>query len=158
MPTLLVLPNREFQQPGQPATVAHAPNFERFDGLNPLDHPATSDPESGGTGFGVDYGYNELGHYPRPGMVATPVGQQTYTPGPLSATVGVLGGQPISLSTNERMHRDPGAQTRTPAPTLQFRGGVGQGYQGIGQTVALAQVTQNPPQPEDLTDIISGWA
>lgn len=121
-----------------------AANFERFDGLEPLDHPASD------TRLGYNYG-----EHPRPGQLNQPLGQ-VYTPGPLSATVGVLGGQPLPVAN--RIFRPEGAQTPVVAPTLQYRMGVGQNYSGIQQTIALARITNNPPQPEDITDIISGWA
>jgi len=131
--------------------MAVAYNFERFDGIDqpPLDHPAAEDPESGGSrGFGVDYGAS-----PRPGQHNQPQGQ-VYTPGPLSGVVGVVGGQPLPVSP--RITRPAGTVTLVNAPSIQWRLGVGQGYQGVAQTVALSEITDNPPVPGDLTSILAG--
>ena len=139
----------------QPET-AVAPNFERFDGLMPLDHPATEDPESGPHGGGADYVWNVAGHSPRPGQSDQPDGQ-VYTPGPLSATVGTLGGQPLPVSN--RIFKETGNYTRSRTPSIQTRLGVGQhgpSELGVAQTVQLSEITNAPPQPGDLTSILAG--
>jgi len=129
-----------------PPDLAVAPNFERFDGLEqpPLEGPA---------------GNQRIVFYPggpRPGASApTP---DEYTPGPISGVVGVIGGQP--LPTSDRIHRPAGAFTSATAPSIQFRKGVGQhgpSELGVAQTLALSQITNNPPQPGDLTSILAGW-
>ena len=137
---------REFTWPTAP-DLAVAPNFERFDGIDepPLDHPAG---QQDGQRVGIDYG-----HGPRPGQKNQPTGQ-VYTPGPLSGVVGVLGGQPLPVG--DRIHRPDGVVTLVHTPSIQFRLGVGQAYQGIEQTVALSEITNNPPQPGDLSAIIAG--
>jgi hypothetical protein len=119
--------------------MAVAPNFERFDGLTPLDN-APENPE-----FYVGG--------PRPGVAApTPI---VYTRGPIAGLVNTLGGQPLPVSP--RVYKNPGDYTHSRGVgTLQFRLGVGQNYGGIQQTVALSEISQNPPQPGDLTSIIAG--
>ena len=56
-----------------PAELAHAPNFEEFDGLTT---PATNNTNLGD--FGIEYGST-----PRPGQRQTPLEEQTYTRGPI---------------------------------------------------------------------------
>lgn len=136
---------------------AVAANYERFDGLAPTDNPAAEDPDSGGTGGGgAEYGWDIAGHSPRPGQSDQPIGQ-VYTPGPLSTTVGTLGGQPLPVSS--RIFKDEGAYTKSRTPSIQQRIGVGQhgpSELGVAQTVALSEITSNPPQPGDLASILAG--
>jgi hypothetical protein len=141
-----------------PVDLAVAPNFERFSGIEnspPLDHPATSTPtDTTGTGAAFGYGWTDPGRYPRPGQIDEPLGQ-VYTPGALSGVVGVVGGQP--LPTSPRITRPAGSYTGVIAPSVQWRLGVGQSTAaGAQQTVALSEITNNPPQPGDLTSIIAG--
>ncbi len=119
-----------------PKERAVAPNFEQFDGLDPLHQPTGKDPGS------------------RPGGGQTPKASQTYTPGPLTSTTGTVGGQP--LPTGDLLHRPPGSSTPAYPINMQFRSGVGQNYQGVAQTVALGGITNNPPVPGDLSMIIAG--
>lgn len=139
-----------------PADLAVAPNFERFSGIEnspPVDHPASAAADSG-VGDGAAYGFGELGHSPRPGGLNQPEGQ-VYTQGPLASTVGTVGGQP--LPTSPRITRPPGAFTGVIAPTVQWRLGVGQSTAaGAEQTVALSEISSNPPVPGDLASIIAG--
>lgn len=135
---------------------AVAANYEAFDGLMPLDNPATGTPDSGDVGGGAQYGFDVPGDYPRPGQSDQPLGQ-VYTRGPLSATVGTLGGQPLPVS--ERIYKDSGNYTKSNTPSIQQRLGVGQhgpSELGVAQTVTLSQITDNPPQPGDLTLILAG--
>ena len=146
-----------------PADMAVAPNFERFDGLEPLDHPAAEDPDSSGAGgAGSAYGWDVAGHSPRPGQADQPM-NQVYTPGPLAGVVGVLGGQPLP---NAHWRADTAIQrasapTLVRAPSVQWRLGVGQrgpSELGVAQTVTQSEITNNPPQPGDLTSILAGIA
>lgn len=124
--------------------LAVAPDFERFDGLTQLDNPAGQGrPMYGATGAGN----------PRPGQSVDTA--KVYTPGPISGVVGTLGGQP--LPTSDRIHRAPGSyQASRGVGTMQFRLGVGQNNPGVQQTVALSQITNNPPIPGDISGIIAG--
>ena len=126
-------------------------NFERFDGLSqpPLDHPAAQDPMYGGRGDVEAYGAS-----PRPGQKNQPVGQE-YTPGPISGVVGVVGGQPLPVAP-WLYKQKVGAYTPSKTHSIQHRLGQGQAYQGVAQTVALSEITDNPPQPGDLTMILAG--
>jgi hypothetical protein len=138
-----------------PADQAVAANFERFDGLTPLDNPAADDPNSGGShGMGTPYAPT-----PRPGQLDQPTGQ-VYTRGPLSATVGVLGGQPLPVAPWQVDGRTGVARGFTPSktPSVQWRLGDGQANTGLQQTIALSEITANPPQPGDLTLILAGQA
>jgi hypothetical protein len=126
-----------------------APNFERFDGLGqpPLDHPAGTED---GNWFGESYGPS-----PRPGQHNQEEGQ-VYTPGALVGVTGTIGGQPLPVS-DWKFHT--GGNTAAVAPGVQFRLGVGQhgpSELGAAQTVALGGITNNPPEPGDLSSIISG--
>lgn len=122
--------------------VAVAANFERFDGLTPLDHPAG--------------GPHVFGSPSRPGFNPTP---DEYTPGPVAGVVGVVGGMP--LPTSDRIFRPPGGTTLTEGFSIQYRLGVGQhgpSELAVAQTVQLARVTNNPPVPNDLDQILAGLA
>lgn len=129
-----------------PAELAHAENFERFDGL---ELPTTNNTDQGL--FGTDQKNN-----PRPGFTDTPIDEQTFTAAPLRGTVGVVGGQPLPIAS--WLYGGGRGYTPSESPTIQFRTGVGQGYQGAAQTVALSEITNNPPVPGDLSGIIAGWA
>jgi hypothetical protein len=174
MPAALITPGMAgFVSDINRPDLAVAANFERFDGLGPpplasgpnpvggqaglpLDAPAASDPSNGGTGFGADFGFNEPGHYPRPGQINQPLGQ-VYTQGPLQGVVGTLGGQPLPVS--DRIHRPEGDYTKAKAPTIQWRLGVGQkgpSELGLAQTVTQSEFTNNPPVPGELTGILAG--
>lgn len=132
----------DFVVPGTaPLDNAVAPNFERFDGLTPLDHPSP----------GVNP-YGE-GDNPRPGQRDQPTGQ-VYTEGGIPGVVGVLGGQPYPARCG--VFKASGDYTGAKAPSVQHRLGVGQDNQGAAQTVQLSNVTNNPPQPSDLSLIIAG--
>lgn len=120
-----------------------APNFERFDGLMPLENPAGwQRTDGGGSPF-------------RPGQsVDTP---DVYTPGPLSATVGTLGGQPLPAIAGE--YRPEGQTTLVNTPSIQKRMGVGQNGPsalGAAQTTQLSEITNAPPVPGELSGIIAG--
>jgi hypothetical protein len=134
-----------------------APNFERFDGLEvPADHPGTADPNFGKRTGGAAYGWDKGANSPRPGQSDQPDGQ-VYTPGPLRGLVGVIGGQPLPVRNWK--YRAQGKATPAKAPSVQFRQGVGQrGPSGLGaaQTTALGGITNNPPEPGDLSAIIAG--
>ncbi len=135
------------QTPQADMAVAH--NFERFDGLDepPLDH------NTGLVPFGANYG-----HRPRPGQNQTPVAEQVFTPGPISGLVNALGATPYPVG-NRRPPNAPAFGAYTPA-AARIVGGPKMGrqaYQGIAQTVFLSEITSAPPQPGDITSIISGW-
>jgi hypothetical protein len=124
-------------------------NFERFDGIDqpPLEAPAGV---VAGNPLGASYGDT-----PRPGALNQPHGQ-VYTPGAVTGVVGTLGGQPLPVA-DWRYHH--GEATLTRAPGVQFRQGVGQrgpSELGAAQTTMLAGITNNPPQPGDLSSIIAG--
>jgi hypothetical protein len=126
-----------------------APNFERFDGLSQpnLNAPAT------GPAPGLDYG----GAVPRPGQRNEALADQVYTRGPLQGTTNTLGGQPLPVKD----WKYPAGRNYTHAvsPGVQHRLGVGQrgpSELGAAQTVALGGITNNPPQPGDLSAIIAG--
>jgi hypothetical protein len=116
-------------------------NFERFDGLN-LDFEEPRTPTTYGTGDN-----------PRPGQsVPTPL---TYTPGPLSGLTNALGAMPLPV--HDWLYKlGPGDYTPAHTPqTMQSRLGVGQANGGVAQTVALADITYNPPIPESLQSILA---
>lgn len=134
--------------------IAVAESFERFDGLAvPGTNPATHEPDSG-KGMGTRYGFAEPGHYPRPGAVDTPPTEQTYTPGPLKGLTNTLGGQPLPV--NDWKFRGRRGYTPGRTPSVQHRLGDGQNYGGAAQTVALSEITGNPPVPGELSGIIAG--
>lgn len=117
-------------------------NYERFDGLGPLDNSVNAE--------APDYGAG-----PRPGQHSQPTGQ-TYTPGPLTGLTNTLGGEPLPVA--DWRYR-PGDYTPAHyAQRMQHRMGQGQAYQGVAQTVALGDITNNPPQPDSLENILRGFA
>lgn len=123
---------------------AVAENFQRFDGLATGVNPA---------GRQRTQYFNDG---PRPGQALdTP---DVYTPGPLSTTVGTLGGQPLPVSPRIQ-DRATGQVTLVNTPSVQTRLGVGQrgpSELGVAQTVQLSEVTNNPPVAGDLTGILAG--
>jgi len=129
-----------------PAELAHAQNFERFDGL---EVPTTNNRDA--NQLGTTYGPT-----PRPGAENTPIEEQTYTAAPIRGVVGTVGGQPLPVGD----WLFPGGRGYTPSesPSIQHRLGSGQAYQGAAQTVALSEITNNPPVPGDLSGIIAGFA
>ena len=128
-------------EPGEPLDRTVAANFERFNGLTPLDtdHRGTTYYPSG----------------PRPGQALTDETALTYTPGPLAGLTNTLGGQPLPVRAWE--YRDAGDYTPARFANMQHRLGSGQNNQGVAQTVALANITNNPPQPDDLLTIIGAY-
>jgi len=132
--------------------IAVAANFERFDGLDvPATNPATAQPDKA-TPVGVQK--TPLQYRPRPGGADTPPSEQTYTQGALRGLTNTLGGQPLPV----RDWKYSGGRAYTPGRThsIQHRLGDGQNNGGAAQTVALSQITGNPPVPGDLSGIIAG--
>ena len=128
-----------------PVDVAHAANFERFDGL---ELPTTNNTDE--NPLGTNYGLT-----PRPGGINTPTKDQVYTRAPIRGVVGTLGGQPLPVGSWEQTHGR--GYTPSESPSIQFRLGAGQAYQGDAQTVALSEITNKPPVPGDLSGIIAGF-
>ena len=160
-------------RPGSPTDpdLAVAENF----GLDvPTDHQAsdgddgdfgstgaiygTGAPDNTPAGNPVPHMVLPTGRYPRPGQLDDPVanGNQVYTPGPLKGLTNTLGGQPLPV--NDWKFRGRRAYTPGKTHSLQMRLGDGQNYGGAAQTVALSEITGNPPVPGDLSGIIAGQA
>lgn len=134
---------RSFIVPATPQPdMAVAANYERFDGLMPLD-------QSSLIPFGVDYGPT-----PIPGQNQTPIAEQTYTPGPNVGLVNTLGGQPLPVG--QWSGRREGGYTPAPPRTIGGPKMGRQHYNGIAETVFFAELQSNPPQPGDLASIIAG--
>lgn len=149
---------RDFVVPAEPILEErHAPNFQRFDGMNgPEDNYDAHPPIMG------------LNYYPspRPGATNSPLEDIVYTPGPHYGITGTVGGQPLPVAcwqANDGASPDSiraytqGKTFRSP----QFRlGALGQGGQrnpGYVQTLQLSEITNNPPQPGDISSIIAGF-
>jgi len=130
-----------------PVELAHAANFEEFDGLTT---PTTNNTNA--SRFGTTYGAT-----PRPGQQNTPLEQQTYTPGPIRGVVGKVGGQPLPVA-NPLYRIGRGYTPANYTQRIQSRLGVGQNNQGAAQTVQLSEITNNPPVPGDISAIIAGMA
>jgi hypothetical protein len=125
-----------------PADMAVAANYERFDGLEPLDN------RPGLVPFGAPYA-----PAPRdPGQ--TPVAGQGYTRGPVPGLTNTLGGQPLPVAHWADGH--PRGYTPAPARLIGGPKTGRQNYQGAAETVFFADLQSNPPQPGDLASIIAG--
>lgn len=139
--------------------LAVAANFERFDGLDvPATNPAGSTCGDNLPSGSDEFGFDQLGHYPKPGGGDTRTvnqwGHMTPTPGPLRGLTNTLGGQPLPVfDWKYRGRRD---YTRGRTHSIQQRMGDGQNYQGAAQTVQLSEITGNPPVPGELSGIIAG--
>ena len=126
-----------------PAELAHATNFEQFDGLEPL--------------VNNDQASYVAGPVQRPGGGGTPVAQQVFTHGPLIGVVGRLGGQPLPVANPiYRVGRGYTEGANWLGAFQRTHYGVGQNYQGAAQTTQLSEITNNPPVPGDLSGIIAG--
>ncbi len=135
--SVLVATAKPFIVPGAPPEdMAVAPNFERFDGLAPLDKPTGRNPGTRTNG-------------------TTPVDLQTYTRSAWDAVTGTVGGMPLPVA--DPLHRPEGSSTPAYPVNMQYRGGVGQANQGVAQTVQLATLANNPPAAGDLSSILAGW-
>lgn len=160
MAGVLLVPAGQIVNPNVPQLdLAVAPNFERFDGLDIPDTNPAGGQDSDTIAAGWAYGFDQPGQYPRPGQTGTNPQDQVYTPGPLKGVVGVVGGQPLAAAgVSDRIHAQNGQYTPGKTHSIQQRLGVGQANQGAAQTVQLSEITNNPPQPGDLTSIIAGLA
>ena len=134
-----------------PAEMAHAQNFQRFDGLGPADNY-----DAHQSSARASYVPNSS---PRPGQSDhTAI---TYTPAPQTTTVGTLGGQPLPVANwLYRLGRGytPGRTSTAPQFRLGKSGQGGQNNTGLQQTVALSEITNAPPVPGDISAIIAGIA
>ena len=151
------------QESGPPTDKTVAANFERFDGLTQLDNAPSSDYPPGSpadpndTGPGTaDFGFNQPGHYPRPGQISQPAGQ-VYTPGPLSGLTNTLGGQPLPVQPWEYPQVPRGYTPARYPQTIQSRLGNGQNNQGVANTAFFSSLNANPPQPADTLDVLLGF-
>jgi hypothetical protein len=128
-----------------PADMAVGENFERFTGTHPVLTHAGQSPLTGSPN--------------RPGQAAYE-GEMVYTPGRLGGLTNTLGGEPLSaVKTSDRIHRPRGGFTAAKALTYQLRLGVGQkgpSTLGVAQTVALATITNNPPEGTPLLQMLAG--
>lgn len=120
-------------------------NFERFDGLGPMDSSQA----------GVR-GYTYFPEGPRPGQSGSELTEQVYTPGPLNGLTNTLGGQPY-IAADWKWRSIAGYTPANYAQTMQYRFGQGTNSQGADQTTYLAGITNNPPQPDDLESIIGAF-
>jgi len=141
------------------------PGYEQFDGLTDND-PNTINPPPIGPESGVYYDNPVLSRQgPSNRGTPTPLTDQTYTPGPIAFPVGTLQGQPwparagVYRAASPTGSGGPGGYTPAVAQGVQFRLGVGQrgpSELGVAQTVALGEITNNPPEPGDLASILAG--
>ncbi len=142
------------------------PNYEQFDGLTDWDPNTPENSEPIGPEASVYYG-DPVAQREGPSNrgTPTPLQDQVYTPGPVSGIVSTLGGQPWPARAGvyrANVTGDGGRQgayTPAVAQGVQFRLGVGQrgpSELGVAQTVALGEITNYPPEPGDLTSILSG--
>ena len=148
---------------GEPLTSRVNPTaFERWDGFEPLDNAPNAYDPTAGRGSGFDYYQGRPGGYPRPGQLDQPHGQ-TYTRSSWGGLVNTLGGQPLPIGPGQWLFRPPTMGFTGGSPDYrvaqQNRMGVSQrGPSALGaeNTNALANLNANPPNPEDLTNIIGG--
>jgi hypothetical protein len=137
---------------------AVAPNFQRFDGV---DGPEDNYDAHGAKVGAFEYGYRG----PKPGADGSPLADIVYTPGPHFGITNVVGGQPWpvadwqpdgSVTPDVTRGFTPGKTYRSPQFWLGKAGLGGQKNNGVEQTLALGEITSNPPVPGDLASIIGG--
>lgn len=127
-----------------PVETAVAPYYERFDGLEAIGQVPGNGVTS--TPFGVSYG-----EAPDPGRLNAP-----FTLGHgIAGKVGSVGASPLPVA--DRIHRMGAVSVHVSQLTTQFRHGPGgSGFQGIAQTLAMTEIQQNLPEPDQLSSIILG--
>jgi hypothetical protein len=148
--TALLLGFGGYIVPAEPQPeLAVSGNFERFDGLDvPDTNPAAVTEGSPRPG-------DNYGHSPRPGGLDQQSGQ-VYTQGALKGLTNTLGGQPLPV--DDWKFRGRRAYTPGRTHSIQQRLGAGQDNGGAAQTVALSEISGNPPVPGELSGIIAGQA
>lgn len=123
-----------------------APNYERFDGLEPL-----YDFEGEPSGFVPTALGDSYGPSGRPGQL------NTHGPriGGIPGKVGSVGASPWPVD-NPNHPGYPRATVHATQLTTQYRLGPGGAAPGLAQTIAMTEITNAPPQPGDLTSILAG--
>jgi hypothetical protein len=130
-----------------------AENYQRFDGLDSTPYP-------GSNLSGLETPYDVT---PRPGQAGTPGSLVDVGPGKLGpnargipGVVGSVGATPLPVADClKKTNFETVAATQS---NPNFRFGPGGQYQGIAQTIAMSEISQNPPQPGDLASIYAGLA
>ena len=145
MSGILIIGSRPF--PTTPPLRANvAADYERYDGL---DQRQGDTPENAVLTTALGRSYGET---PAPGRINAP-----YTrPNGIAGKVGSVGASPLPVAA--AVHRDPREMrsTRVSQLTTQYRHGPGAKPGGLAQTIAMTEITRNPPQPGDLTSILAG--
>jgi len=133
---ILFLSGRNIAQaPGIEERVA--PDYERFDGLEP---------------YAPDEGSNldAPAHNFRPGALATHAGGV----GGIAGKVGSVGASPLPVA--DCVHRSEFLSVEASLLTTQFRFGPGGAAPGIAATLAMTDLLVNPPAIDELSVIFAG--
>lgn len=119
-------------------------DYRRFDGLDSTPYP-------GGENTGLEVPYAST---PRPGQAGTHGDAMGPNARGIPGVVGSVGAAPLPVG--DCLRKVSFATVAATQSNPNFRGGPGGAYQGIAQTLAMTEISQNPPQPGDLASIIAG--
>lgn len=120
-------------------------NYVRYDGLDSTPYP----------GLEVSPLEDAYPTTPRPGASASDTkGKLGPNARGIPGVVGSVGATPLPVGDclKKTVFETVAATQSNP----NFRFGPGGAYQGIAQTLAMSEITNNPPQPGDLASIFMG--
>ena len=136
-------------------------NYERFDGFDSTPYPADLVSDDAANPYGD--------RNPRPGQNGThgntpygDIGRLGPNARGIPGVVGSVGAAPrpgadcLKKTSADFVSSLTTAQATQSNPNYRF--GPGGQFQGIAQTAAMSEITNNPPQPGDLASIIAGSA
>lgn len=123
-----------------------ADNYERFDGLD-------STPE---TDIVEPVGEGNYGPTARPGQLQTYGDKMGPNARGIPGVVGSVGATPLPVA--DCLKRTDFATQAATQSNPNFRFGPGGAAPGLAQTIAMSEISQNPPQPGDLASIYAGMA
>ena len=139
---MLAMSRPEPQTP--PLQEAIADNYERFDGLDSTPYPL-GDVEPTGLNPDVRPGQREThGSFMGPNARGIP------------GVVGSVGASPLPVA--DCLHKTEFATQAATQSNPNFRFGPGGAAPGLSQTIAMSEISKNPPQPGDLAAIFAGLA
>ena len=132
-------------------------NYERFDGLDSTPYPGTVIHDDA-----INL-YDE--NNPRPGQNGTQgkdgdKGRLGPNPRGIPGLVGSVGAAPLPVADCLKKTSDDFKSALTTVASVQsnpnFRFGPGGAFQGIAQSIAMSEISSNPPEPGSLASIYAG--